>query len=61
MKLEVNTGNTIHGREDVVRLATSSVEGAVGRHRDRITRVEAYLSDADSKKLGGMISGVCSK
>lgn len=52
MKIQVNTDNTIQGREDVVRLVTSSVEGAVGRHSDRITRVEAHLSDTNSHKPG---------
>ena len=38
MQIQVNTDNNITGREDVVRLVHSSVEGAVGRFGDRITR-----------------------
>jgi hypothetical protein len=52
MKIQVNTDNNIQGREDVVGLVTSNVEGAVGRYSDRITRVEAHLSDANSSKSG---------
>lgn len=53
MQVHVNTDNHIHGREDVVALAQTSVEGAVGRFRDRITRVEAHLSDTNSHKTKG--------
>ncbi|RPH78031.1 MAG: ribosomal subunit interface protein [Nitrospiraceae bacterium] len=53
MQIQVNTDNNITGREDVVRLVHSSVEGAVGRFADRITRVEAHLSDTNSHKLKG--------
>lgn len=52
MKIQVNTDNIIQGREDVVRLVNSNVEEAVGRHSDRITRVEAHLSDTNSNKSG---------
>src|SRR6185503_5085359 len=53
MQIQVNTDNNITGREDVVRLVNSSVEGAVGRFSDRITRVEAHLSDTNSHKSKG--------
>ena len=53
MQIQVNTDNNITGREDVVRLVNSSVEGAVGRFADRITRVEAHLSDTNSHKSKG--------
>jgi len=53
MQIQVNTDNNITGREDVVRLVQSSVEGAIGRFGDRITRVEAHLSDTNSHKLKG--------
>src|SRR4029077_2258052 len=53
MQIQVNTDNNITGREDVVRLVHSSVEGAVGRFSDRITRVEAHLSDTNSHKSKG--------
>lgn len=53
MQIQVNTDNHIQGREDVVRLVTTSVEAAVGRFSDRITRVEAHLSDTNSHKTKG--------
>jgi hypothetical protein len=53
MRIQVNTDNHIKGREDVVRLVHSCVEGAVGRFADRITRVEVHLSDTNSHKSGG--------
>ncbi len=53
MLIQVNTDNNIQGREDVVRLIHSCVEGAVGRFGDRITRVEAHLSDTNSHKSWG--------
>jgi len=52
MKIQVNTDHNIHGGEDVVRLVNASVEGAVGRYGDRLTRVEAHLSDENSLKSG---------
>jgi ribosome-associated translation inhibitor RaiA len=53
MQIHVNTDNHIHGREEIVALVETSVEGAVGRFRDRITRVEAHLSDTNSHKTKG--------
>jgi len=53
MQIQVNTDNHIHGREEIVALVETSVEGALGRFRDRITRVEAHLSDTNSHKTKG--------
>lgn len=53
MQIQVNTDNNIHGHEDVVLLVHSSVEAAVGRFGDRITRVEAHLSDQNSSHKSG--------
>ncbi|HMS83955.1 MAG TPA: HPF/RaiA family ribosome-associated protein [Nitrospira sp.] len=53
MQIQVNTDNNIQGRETIVSLVETSVEGAVGRFRDRITRVEAHLSDTNSHKTKG--------
>jgi len=53
MQIQVNTDNHIHGRDEIVALVETSVEGAVGRFRDRITRVEAHLSDTNSHKTKG--------
>ncbi len=53
MQIQVNTDNHIHGREEIVALVETSVERAVGRFRERITRVEAHLSDTNSHKTKG--------
>lgn len=53
MQIQVNTDNHIHGRDEIVALVETSVEGAVGRFRERITRVEAHLSDTNSHKTKG--------
>ena len=53
MQIQVHTDNNITGREDVVRLVQSTVEGAIGRFADRITRVEAHLSDTNGHKSRG--------
>ena len=53
MQIQVHTDNTIQGREAIVALVHTGVEGAVGRFRDRITRVEAHLSDTNSHKTKG--------
>ena len=53
MQIQVHTDNNIQGRETIVALVHTGVEGAVGRFRDRITRVEAHLSDTNSHKTKG--------
>ncbi len=50
MQIQVHTDNHITGREDVVRLVHASVESAIDRFSDRITRVEAHLSDTNGHK-----------
>lgn len=53
MQVQVHTDNNIHGREEVVALVQTSVEGTLGRFQDRMTRVEAHLSDTNSHKTKG--------
>lgn len=53
MLIQVHTDNTIHGREAIVTLVHTSIDGAIGRFRDRITRIEAHLSDTNSHKSKG--------
>lgn len=53
MQIQVHTDNNIQGGETIVALVHTGVEGAVGRFRDRITRVEAHLSDTNSHKTKG--------
>lgn len=53
MQIQVHTDNNIQGREAIVTLVHTGIEGAVGRFRDRITRVEAHFSDTNSHKTKG--------
>ena len=53
MQIQVNTDNNLKGREAVVALVRTSVKEAVERFSDRITRVEAHLSDTNSRKSKG--------
>jgi hypothetical protein len=53
MLIRVNTDNKIKGREETVRLVRSRVEGTLGHFTDRITRIEAHLSDTNSHKATG--------
>lgn len=52
MQIQVNTGPDVHGGEDLIRRVREIVEGAVHKFADRITRIEAHLSDENSAKGG---------
>ena len=54
MKIQVNTGHNIDGREAMVRHAESVVEGALGHLAGHITRVEVHVTDENSEKGGGL-------
>ncbi len=53
MQIQVNTGNHTEGGADLTRQVEAVVEGALGRFRDRITRVEVHLTDENSAKKSG--------
>lgn len=52
MKIQINTDHNIEGREQMASEATSVVESALDRFRDRITRVEVHISDQNGDKSG---------
>lgn len=52
MLIQVNTDANINGREQLVDYARSTVESALDRFRDRITRVEVHISDQNGDKSG---------
>ncbi len=52
MHIQINTDRNIHGREALVKHVTGVVQGALRRFADRITRVEAHLSDQNGDKGG---------
>lgn len=52
MQILVNTDNNIEGREKFSAYVTSEVERALGRFRERLTRVDVHLSDEKGDKGG---------
>jgi ribosome-associated translation inhibitor RaiA len=52
MLIEVNHDNHLHGGEGLAARVQQIVEGAVGHFADRITRIEAHLSDENAGKGG---------
>lgn len=53
MQVLIHTDNHIEGRESLNQRATSIIESTLARFGDRITRVEAHLSDENSHKSRG--------
>ena len=52
MKIQVNTDSNIQGREALVAQVTASVEHALKRFQESVTRVEVHLSDQNGDKSG---------
>ncbi len=52
MQIQVNTDNTIAGREDVVRFVESVVKSKLGNIAGPITRIEVHLKDENAAKHG---------
>jgi ribosome-associated translation inhibitor RaiA len=52
MQVQVNTDNNIQG-EDLAPRVRTMVTQALERFGERITRVEAHLSDENGQKAGG--------
>lgn len=52
MRIEITTDSNIDGRDRLCIHVKGVVEGALGRFRDRITRVVVHLSDRQGKKDG---------
>ncbi len=52
MQIQVNTDNTIAGREDVVRFVEQVVQSKLGAVSSEITRIEAHLKDENGPKHG---------
>lgn len=52
MQIQVNTDNTIAGREDVVRFVESVITSKLGAVSSAITRVEVHLQDQNADKNG---------
>jgi ribosome-associated translation inhibitor RaiA len=52
MKIQINTGHDVNGREEMIRLTEAIVESTLGHLAEHISRVEVHLSDENSKKGG---------
>lgn len=52
MQIQVNTDNHINGREGLAEHVRGVVESALSHVADRVTRVEAHLSDETGAKGG---------
>ena len=53
MQIQLNTDANIEGHEAMATWIRSTVESALKRFSDHITRVEVHLSDENSDKKGG--------
>ena len=52
MQVQVNTDHHIKGREALVTSVRATLESALSRFSDHITRVEVHVSDEDGDKQG---------
>ncbi len=53
MQVQINTDHNINMNEDMDAMISATVESALERFSDHITRVEVHLSDQNSDKKGG--------
>jgi ribosome-associated translation inhibitor RaiA len=53
MQIQMNTDGNIEGHEALATQVNSTVESALKRFSDHITRVEVHLNDENSDKKGG--------
>ncbi len=52
MQIQVNTDNHVTGHEAWAAAVRATVESALSRFSDQITRVEVHVSDEDGNKRG---------
>ncbi len=52
MKIQLNTDDNIQGREALAEQVSATVENALRRFKDQITRVEVHLGDENAGKSG---------
>ena len=52
MQIQINTDHTIKGHETLVAKLSSSIENALSRLSDHITRLEVHISDENGDKPG---------
>jgi hypothetical protein len=52
MEIQFNTDSNIEGRDELARWVEDSVAAILDRFGERVTRVEAHLSDINAHKMG---------
>lgn len=52
MKIQINTDDNIQGRETLAEEVSTTVESALRRYKEQITRVEVHLGDENAGKSG---------
>lgn len=52
MQIQVNTDNTIEGRERLIEQVEAIVSEGLSRFSDRLSRVEIHLSDVNGNRGG---------
>ena len=52
MQIQVNTGDNVEGREELIARVEAGVAAALSRFDDRLTRVEVHLGDVNAGKSG---------
>jgi ribosomal subunit interface protein len=53
MQIQVRTDNHIQGSDRLTLDVTSKIEDSLGAFRERVTRVEVFLADENSRQKGG--------
>ncbi len=52
MQIQINTGESVNGREALYRHTEDVVKDALGRFADHVTRIEVHMSDVNGQKAG---------
>ena len=52
MQIQINTDHNIKGNESLIVKLSSSIENALSRFSDHITRLEVHISDENGDKPG---------
>ncbi|TVP58278.1 MAG: hypothetical protein EA351_04030 [Gemmatimonadales bacterium] len=52
MQIQINTDNTIDADDDRIKAIRDTVEDAMDRFSDRLTRVEVHIRDENAEKGG---------
>lgn len=59
MKIQVNTDRNLDGSAELITQVAATLEGALSRFSNRITRVEVHLSDENGSQKSGSSDKRC--